>query len=130
VAESAAAVWEYGGKCGSADRQARLDEYAWRMADIDAAVQLSGFLGDTSYFDQLGTELRSQVQELEREAVLVRTLPVEANDKKQYVAEIIGQDGTDIVYLRMTTAQELTGDDYLGMARQVLDRMREASDAG
>jgi hypothetical protein len=130
VAESTAAVWEYGSKCGSADRTARLDEYAWQMQDTDAAVKLGGYLGDTSYFDQLGSQLQSQVREFERDSVLVRTMPVEPiGGKRQYVAEMIGQDGLKIVYLRMATAQELADEDYLGMARLSLDRLRAAGRA-
>jgi hypothetical protein len=130
VAESAAAIWEYGSECGSTERAARLDEYALQMEDIDAAVQLSGFFADTSYFDQLAPEKRKQVREFERESVLVRASLIEPiGGKKQYIAEMIGQDGRGIVYLRLATADGLSDETYQGMARQVLERMRAAERA-
>jgi hypothetical protein len=124
VVESAAAIWEYGSKCGAADQKARLDEYAWRLPNEDAVLKLSGYLADTSYFDQLTPELRKQVREFQRDAMLVRSSPVESNGKKQFVAEVIGQAGLDVAYMRMTTEKTLTDEEYLALARSSLDRLR------
>jgi hypothetical protein len=129
VVESAAAIWEYGSKCGSADQKARLDEYTWRLPNEDAVLKLSGYLADTSYFDQLTPELRKQVREFQRDAMLVRSSPVESNDKKQYVAEIIGQAGLDVVYMRMATEKALADEEYLALARLCLDRLRAGEGA-
>jgi hypothetical protein len=124
VVESAAAIWEYGSKCGSADQKARLDEYAWRLPNEDAVQKLSGYLTDTSYFDQLMPELRKQVREFQRDAMLVRTSPVESNGKKQFVAEVIGQAGLDVAYMRMATEKALADGEYLALAQTCLDRLR------
>jgi hypothetical protein len=129
VVESAAAIWEHGSKCGSADRKAQLTEYAWRLPNEDAVLKLSGYLTDTSYFDQLTPELRKQVRELQRDGMLVRSSPVEADGKKQYVAEVIGQAGLDVAYMRMTTEKALTDEEYLALARSSLDRLRAGEGA-
>jgi hypothetical protein len=124
VVESAAAIWEYGNKCGSTDQKARLDEYAWRLPNEDAVLKLSGYLVGTSYFDQLTPELRKQVREFQRDAMLVRTSPIESNGKKQFVAEVIGQAGLDVAYIRMATEQALGDEEYLALGRTCLDRLR------
>ena len=124
VRESAAAIWEYGSKCSSADQKARLDEYAWRLQNIDAVLKLSDDLVATASLDQQTSQSHDQVRQFERDAVWVRTLPVESKDgKRQYVAEIVGQAGRNVVYMRITTATALTDEDYLGMARLCLDRL-------
>ena len=124
VAESAAAIWEYGSKCSSADQKARLDEYAWRLKSSDAAMKLSGDLVATSSLDQLAPQSHDQVRQFERDGVLVRTLSVESgSDRRQYVAEIIGLACLDVVYMRITSAAVLTDEDYLGMAQLCLARL-------
>jgi hypothetical protein len=124
VTQSAAAVWEHGSKCGSTDRKAQLTEYAWRLPNEDAVLKLSGYLVGTSYFDQLTPELRKQVREFQRDAILVRSSPVESNGKKQFVAEVIGQVGLDVAYMRMATEEALADEEYLALARTCLDRLR------
>jgi hypothetical protein len=124
VTQSAAAIWEHGGKCGSADRKAQLTEYAWRLPNEDAVLKLSDYLVGTSYFDQLTPELRKQVREFQRDTMLVRSSPVESNGKKQFVAEVIGQAGLDVVYMRMATEKTLADEEYLALARTCLDRLR------
>jgi hypothetical protein len=59
------------------------------------------------------------------EPMPVRISSVELCGKKQYVAEMIGQAGSNVTYMRMVTLEALTDEDYLEMARLGLDRLAE-----
>jgi hypothetical protein len=124
VTGSAAAIWEYGSGCGNSDQKAQLDEYAWLLKSAIAAAELNDALNTASILGNLPPASSNQVRQFERDSVIVRTLDIESGGQRRYAAEIIGQAGSAVVSIRMTTEAELTDEDYLGLARLCLDRMR------
>ncbi len=125
VTGSAAAIWEYGSGCSGADQKARLDEYAWLLSSEGAASELSGALTASSALDQVTPSPGNQVRRFGRDSVVARTLVVESSDgKRLYAAEIIGQAGSAVAHLRMTTETELTDENYLELVQLCLDRLR------
>ena len=131
VTRSAAAIWKYGSGCSSADQKASIDEYAWLLSSEGAASELSGALTASSTLDQVTPPPGNRVRQFGRVSVVVRTLVVEpSSDERRYAAEIIGQAGSAVTYLRMTTETELTDENYLGLIQLCLDRLRAGQGAG
>ena len=130
VTSSAAAIWEYGSECSSANQTARVDEYAWLLKSDSAGAELNDALLENSYFDHVTLPPGKKVRQFERNSVVVRTLPMESNNSKpQYAAEIIGQTGSTVALIRITTETELTDENYLELAQLCLDRL-QASQGG
>ena len=124
VTSSIAAVWAYGSGCGSADEQARIDEYAWLARDQGAAARLIQGMNAQSYLGSLAPDLRSQIRQFGSGDVRVRALARHGRDgKTQFVAEIIGQHGIAVAYLRLMTEKALSDDEYLLLGRRYLDRV-------
>jgi hypothetical protein len=123
VTSSVAAVWAYGSGCGSADKQAHIDEYAWRARNQGAAAQLLDAMSAESYLGNLSPDLRSQVREFGGSDVWVATAALPGRDgKTQFVAEIVGQRSSTVAYMRVITAKALSDAEYLQLGRAYLDR--------
>ncbi len=124
VTGSAAATWEYANECGSNDQPIHLDEYAWLLQSETAAADLRSALIATSYVNQMTPMPGERLMRFERDGVLVRALPIKTdNGQKLYAAEIVGQDGAALTMMRIATEVELTDDNYVALARLLLDRL-------